>query len=388
MSAAAASESVIYLDNAATSWPKPEQVGAAMLDCLERIGGSPGRSGHRMAIAAARVVTETRLKLGELFNIDDPSRIVLTKNVTEALNIAIYGLVGPGDRVVTTAVEHNSVMRPLRHLEDRGAQIAVVPCSPDGSLDLERMELALDRPARLMVLTHASNVIGTVLPVAAVVRLAHARGVPVLVDAAQTAGAWPVDVQALDVDMLAFTGHKSLFGPTGTGGLWVREGLEPQPLLRGGTGSSSELEVQPDFLPDQLESGTLNVVGIAGLGAGVSHVLARGVPAIQEHERGLGERFLDGLHEVPGARWYGPERAAGRVGLASFNLDAASPSDVGLILDRRFGIMCRIGLHCAPAAHRTLGTYPIGTVRFAWSAFTTEEEIDAAIEALATIARG
>ncbi len=359
-----------------------------MLDCLERIGGSPGRSGHRMAVAAARVVAETRVALGELFNIDDPSRIVLTKNVTEALNQALYGLVGQGDRVITTAIEHNSVMRPLRHLEQKGAEISVVPGSPDGALDLESLALALERPARLLVLTHASNVIGNVLPVAEVACLAHAQGIPVLLDAAQTAGAWPVDVQALGVDMLAFTGHKALFGPTGTGGLWLREGLELEPLVRGGTGSNSELELQPDFLPDELESGTLNVVGIAGLGAGVSHVLACGVGTIRDHEGCLGARFLDGLRQVPRARPLGPQDAAARVGLASFNLDGVSPSDVGLILDRRFGIMCRIGLHCAPAAHQALGTYPVGTVRFSWSAFTTEGEIDAAIEALATIARG
>lgn len=376
----------IYLDNAATSWPKPAAVGQAMQEYLDDIGGSPGRSGHRMAIAAGALLAEARENLASLFNVEDASRIVFTKNATEALNIALRALVRPGDHVVTTGVEHNSVMRPLRALEARGTRLTVLPCSEDAIPELDALERALERPTRLVVTTHASNVVGTVVPLKHVLDRAHARGVPVLVDAAQTAGAHPIDVSTLGIDLLAFTGHKSLYGPPGTGGLCVGAGLELEPLVLGGTGSESELELQPAFLPDALESGTPNTVGIAGLDAGVRFLLERGVETIAEHERLLGGRLLAGLADIPGARVYGPEGPAGRIGLLSLNIDGVSPSEAGLVLDRRFGVMCRIGLHCAPAAHRTIGTYPTGTIRLAWGAFTTEEEIDAVLEGLAAIA--
>jgi cysteine desulfurase/selenocysteine lyase len=373
---------VIYFDNAATSWPKPPAVVEAMKCFLEEVGGSPGRSGHRLAIAAARLLADARMSLAELFNTDDPSRIVFTKNVTEALNLAIQALVHPGDVVVTTAFEHNAVMRPLRYLETQGARLAIVPCSPEAVPDLDYLEKALRAPAKLLVTTHASNVTGALLPLAEMVALAHNAGVPVLVDAAQTAGAYPLDLEALDIDFLAFTGHKSLYGPTGTGGLCLREGTALAPLIRGGTGSASELEIQPDFLPDMLESGTLNIAGIVGLDAGVRFVLQRGVPAIARYEHELTARFLTGLQHMPGITVYGPASAQNRVGVVSFNIDGVSCSDLGMLLDHRYGIMSRIGLHCAPAAHRVIGTYPSGTVRFAWSTFTTAAEIDTALDAL------
>ncbi len=378
--------SVIYLDNAATSWPKPPAVAEAMHEYLDEIGGSPGRSGHRMAIAAAHLLADARESVAELLRADDPARVVFTKNATEALNLALLSLTAPGDHVVTTSVEHNSVLRPLRALESRGVSLTLVPCSPEGLPDLDALEAALRRRTALVVATHASNVLGALVPVERIARLAHEAGAPILVDAAQTAGAVPIDVAALDVDVLAFTGHKSLFGPPGTGGLWVREGIELRPLTRGGTGSASELELQPDFLPDALESGTQNVVGIAGLAAAVRFLSELGVDAVQRHEQELSARFLAGAAHIPGMTVYGPRAAARRIGLSSFNLAGASPSDLGLILDRRFAIMARIGLHCAPRAHRTIGTYPDGAVRFAWSYFTTAEEIDAALAALAAIA--
>ena len=374
---------VLYFDNAATSWPKPPAVGEAMRAYLDDTGGSPGRSGHRMAIAAGRLVAEARMNLAELFNVDDPSRVVFTKNVTEALNLAVLALVQPGDHVITSAIEHNSVMRPLRHLESHGVKLTVVPCSEDGIPDLDVVEQALRRPTKLVVVTHASNVIGNVLPIVHITKLAHSANVPVLVDAAQTAGAYPIDMSELGIDVLAFTGHKSLFGPTGTGGLCLAEGVEIAPLIRGGTGSASELETQPGFLPDSLESGTLNVVGIAGLNAGVRFVLDQGVETIQRHECTLNGRFLDCVHGIPGIRVYGPLDADNKVGVVSFNIAGVSPSDAGLILDQRFNIMCRIGLHCAPAAHRTIGTYPVGTIRFGWSYFTRVDDIDKSIDALA-----
>lgn len=378
---------VIYFDNAATSWPKPPAVQAAMVHFLEHVGGSPGRAGHRMSIEASRIVSDARDALAELLNVDDPSRIAFTKNSTEALNIAIQGWCRPGDHVITSSVEHNSVMRPLRALEAAGViDLSVVGCSPStGELDPGDVRAALRPNTRLVVVVHASNVIGSVLPLKELTDLAHEAGTPILVDASQTAGALPIDVTALALDMLAFTGHKSLLGPTGTGGLVVREGLELRPLSYGGTGSRSELEYHPEFMPDRYESGTLNVVGIAGLGAGVQYLLDRGVAAVHEHELALVEHFLDRAAEQPGISVYGPPGVSKRIGVLSFNLKGISPSRVGLQLDLAYGIMTRIGLHCAPAAHKTIGTFDEGTVRFGFSWFNTIDEVDAALLALQQI---
>lgn len=376
---------VIYFDNAATSWPKPPAVRQALEAYFGEAGGNPGRSGHRMSIASSRVVLEAREAVARLFNAADPSRVVFTKNATEALNLAIYGLVQPGDHVVTSALEHNSVARPLRHLEEQGAEITVVACSPEGVLDPDDVRRALRPTTRLLVTTHGSNVVGTLIPIADLAALAQEQGVPYLVDAAQTAGAIPLDVEALGLDMLAFTGHKGMLGMTGTGGLYVREGLTLTPLMRGGTGSDSELEYQPDFLPDAYESGTLNVAGLAGLAAGITALLEIGVKQVQAHEETLIQRFLEGAREIPDLTIYGPPGIEQRIGVVSFNLADISPSEAGLLLDQHWGILSRVGLHCAPAAHRTIGTYPTGTVRFSWSGFNTLEEIDVALEALAQI---
>jgi cysteine desulfurase family protein len=370
-----------YLDNAATSWPKPPEVGAAMQAWLEHAGGSPGRAGHRMAIRSARLLADARIAVTELLGAAAPERVVFTKNVTEAINLVLLSLVRPGDHVVTTAAEHNAVMRPLRALQTRGAEVTVVPVAPDGELDLDALGMALRRPTRLVALAHASNVIGRLVDLAPVVELAHARGVPVLVDAAQTAGAVPLDATALGIDFLAFTGHKSLLGPTGTGGLCLGAGTELEPVIRGGTGSESELEEQPHFLPDALESGTLNVIGLAGLQAAVELLLARGVAAVREHEVALTRRMLEGLAGLP-VTVHGPADPALRAGLVSLEVDGLSPSEAGLVLDERFGVMARIGLHCAPAAHRVLGTYPDGTVRLSWSPLTEASDVDAAIDAV------
>lgn len=377
---------VIYFDNAATSWPKPQVVRQALEAYFGEAGGNPGRSGHRMSIAASRLVLEAREAVARLFDASDPSRVVFTKNATEALNLAIYGLVRPGDHVVTSSLEHNSVMRPLRHLEEQGTEVTVVAGSPEGLLDPDDVRRALRPDTRLLVTTHGSNVVGTRLPIGELAAIAHERGVPYLVDAAQTAGAAPIDVEALGLDLLAFTGHKSLLGPTGTGGLYVREGLDLAPLMRGGTGSDSELEHQPGFLPDVYESGTLNVAGLAGLAAGVAFLMEAGVELIRTHERILIQRFLEGAREIPGLTVYGPPDVERRIGVVSFDLAGVSPSEVGFLLDDNWGILCRVGLHCAPVAHRTIGTYPAGTVRFGWSMFNTLEEIEVALAALAEIA--
>jgi cysteine desulfurase family protein len=377
---------MIYFDNAATSWPKPATVSAAMSDCLWDAGGNPGRSGHRMSVAAARIVENARETLARLFNVPDPSRIVFTQNATHGLNLALYGLLRPGDHVVTTSVEHNSVMRPLRHLETLNVESTVVPCETDGSLDVESVQRALRPDTRLIVTTHASNVIGTLIPVDSLAAVAHERGIPCLVDASQTVGAIPIDVQKSDVDLLAFSGHKGLLGPTGTGALYIREGIALTPLTRGGTGSDSAYELQPEFLPDAYESGTLNVPGIAGLAAGVRFLWDIGVESVRAHEQELLEHFLAGASEIPGVTLYGPCDAALRCGVVSFNVAGAVPSEIAVILDDSFGIMARSGLHCAPSAHRTLGTFPTGTVRFSFGWFNRIDEVDLALRALHGIA--
>ncbi len=377
---------VIYFDNAATSWPKPPGVREALSDYLADAGGNPGRSGHRLSIGAARLVERARELLAELFNADDPSRIVFTLNATHALNVALYGLLRPGDHVVTTSVEHNSVMRPLRHLETLGVEVTVVACQLDGTLPLADVQRALRPGTRLLVTTHASNVLGTLMPIRELAALARASGALYLVDASQTAGAIPIDVDETGVDLLAFTGHKALLGPTGTGGLYIRDGVDVAPIMRGGTGSDSAYETQPAFQPDVHESGTLNVAGLAGLAAGVRFLFDVGVDAVETHERRLVEQFRAASADIPGLTLHGPRESRHQSGVVSFNLAGAMPSEVAQVLDERFGIMARAGLQCAPSAHRTAGTFPAGTVRFGFGWFNTAAEVDAAIAALRDIA--
>ena len=382
---------MIYFDNAATSWPKPPCVAEAMTQYMAEVGASPGRSGHRLAVEAARRLYDAREAVADLFHAPDPLRVVFGANVTEALNLALNGLLRPGDHVITGSMEHNAVMRPLRALERNGVQITVVPCSPDGALDPADLAAAVGPATRLIALNHASNVTGTLLPVAEAGRIARQHDLLLLVDAAQTAGAYPIDMQSDAIDLLAFTGHKSLYGPMGTGGLVIGDRVDVhllQPLKRGGTGSRSEREEQPDFLPDLCESGTPNAVGLAGLAAGTRWVLAQGVERIRAHELALTAQLLSGLAEIPGVTVYGPRDARRQTATVSFVIAGLEHSDVGMRLDDEYAIMCRVGLHCAPAAHRTLGTFPAGTVRFALGAFNTAVEISAALEAVATLARG
>lgn len=380
---------IIYLDNAATSWPKPPGVAEAMMYFLNDIGASPGRSAHRLAVESGRIVYDAREKIAALFNALDPLRVVFGANVTEALNLALRGWLRPGDHVITSSMEHNSVMRPLRALERHGVEVTVVRCSPEGCLDPADVETAIRPNTTLVVLNYASNVVGALLPVAEVGRIARRHNLLLLVDAAQTGGAYPVDMQADNIDLLAFTGHKSLHGPMGTGGLIIGERVEAtrlEPLKRGGTGSRSELEEQPEFLPDMGESGTPNAVGLAGLAAGVRWVLEQGVETLRAYEMQLAQQLIDGLRDIPGVTVYGSPDASRRTATVSFNIAGLEPSEVGLRLDEANGIMCRVGLHCAPAAHRTLGTFPVGTVRFGLGAFNTIEEVNMAVKAVRQLA--
>lgn len=383
---------MIYFDNAATSFPKPPATLEAMVRYLTEIGGSPGRSGHSASIEAGRIVYEAREALAELFHLNDPLRIVFTKNATEAINVALAGILKPGDHVVTSSMEHNSLMRPLRHLARGGVDLSVIPGRRDGWIDPRKIRDSLRPSTRLVALTHASNVTGTVMPIGEIGEiLRHHSRILFLVDAAQTAGVLPIEVEAMGIDLLAFTGHKSLFGPPGTGGLFIREGLESdmEPLQRGGTGSRSEQEDQPDFMPDKFESGTPNTAGIAGLAAGVRFVLAEGLEKIRKREEELAERFLVELERFGDQiEVYGKRQKNGRLAIVSFNIRDLSPSYVAQVLDENWGIMCRPGLHCAPSAHRTIGTFPQGTVRFSFSYFNTDEDIDTAVEALKTLTEG
>lgn len=381
---------MIYFDNAATSWPKPPCVGEAMMRFMQEAGANPGRGSHYLALEAGRAVYRAREAVARLVNLADPLRVVFTANVTEALNLALQGLLRPGQHVVTSSIEHNAVMRPLRALERQGVSITVVSCSPTGKLDPDDVRAALRPETALIVLNHASNVIGTITPIAEVGAIAHERGIPFLVDTAQTAGVIPLDMAAMKIDLLAFTGHKSLLGPMGTGGLAIGEGFDEarlEPLIRGGTGSNSEWEEQPSFLPDKFESGTPNAVGLAGLEASIHWILARGVETIRAHEQTLTALLLDGLAEIPGVILYGPRDPALQVATVSWNIEGMDPALVGLRLEEEFGILCRVGLHCSPAAHRTIGTYPTGTVRFGLGAMNTQEEVLEAVKAVYTLAK-
>jgi cysteine desulfurase family protein len=384
-------EKVVYLDNAATSWPKPPCVAESMVYFLNEIGANPGRSAHRLSIEAGRIVYDAREAIAELFGAPDPLRVVFGLNVTEALNLAIRGLLSSGDHVITGGLEHNSMMRPLRALEQEGVEVTVAPCSKEGFLDPFDIEKAIRPNTALIALNHASNVVGTLLPIDEAGQIARRHGLLFLVDAAQTGGAYPLDMQSCAVDLLAFTGHKSLLGPTGTGGLIVGDRVNTalmSPLKRGGTGSYSEHEEQPDFLPDVYESGTPNVVGLAGLNAGVRWIMERGVNNIRAHEMLLTQRMIDGLAVIPGVTIYGSKDARLQAPIISLNIDGIEPSEVGLRLDEEYNILCRVGLHCSPAAHRTISTFPAGTLRLSLGIFNTEDDVDAAVHAINRIVQG
>ena len=380
---------ITYFDNAATSWPKPAGVQRAMQYYLDSIGGSPGRSGHRLAIDAARLVYEARESIAGLLGIDDALRVAFTKNATEALNTVLFGMLRPGDHVVTGSMEHNSVMRPLRALEQAGLELTVVRCSPAGEVNPADIVRAIRPRTRLIVWNHASNVVGTVAPIREIGAIARRHDLLLVLDAAQTAGVYPIHIEDDLVDILCFTGHKGLLGPQGTGGILFGERVAVEqidPLNRGGTGSRSEEEHQPDFLPDRFESGTLNAVGLAGLGAAVDFIAGVGVSAIRSHEEALTRRLLAGLRGLDGVRTYGTGDASRQMAAISFNVEGMSPSEVGMALDEEYGILCRIGLHCAPSAHKTMGTFPDGTARFGLGYSNTEIEVDAAVEAVAALA--
>ena len=378
---------MIYLDNAATSFPKAPGVAEAMLRALTDAGGNPGRSGHPLAVAAQGVVSDTRRRLSALLGVPDPTRIVFAANATDALNQALFGLLRPGERVVTTSIEHNALARPLRSLAGCGVTVAQVAAAADGSIDLDDLARAIKaQPTRLVAMSHASNVSGTILPAREAARLAHEQGALLLLDAAQTAGTLPLDVDEMGFDLLALPGHKGLLGPPGTGALYLAPGIALTPLRYGGTGIRSEDEGMPQELPERFEAGTLNTVGLAGLGAALRYLAERGVAAVRAQEMALTERLLAGLQDIAGLRIHGIADPARQVATVSISLHDWEPADLATALGSSFGIAVRAGLHCAPDAHRTLGTYPCGTVRLSAGCFTTEDDIDQAVAALRQLA--
>jgi cysteine desulfurase family protein len=374
---------MIYLDNAATSWPKPESVYRTQDEFARKAAANPGRASHRMAVALEQAILDARHHVARLFNAEGPARIVFTLNATDALNIAIKGVLRPGDHVITTGMEHNSVNRPLDGLERAGAiACARVPCGADGVVDPAEFRKALTPKTRLIVLLHGSNVTGMIQPVAEVARIAHEAGALLLADASQTAGAVPIDVQAEGIDLLACPGHKALYGPQGTGVLYVRRGVEVRAWREGGTGTKSEEPHHPEEMPEHLEGGTPNAVGIVALGAGVKYIKQQGQAKIRAHEQALLQRLLDGLQGLSKVRVFGAGPADRRLAVVSFVVDGFDPQEVGAVLDESFDISCRTGLHCAPGCHKLLGTFPAGTVRFSLGAFNTPEEVDRAVKAL------
>jgi cysteine desulfurase family protein len=379
----------IYLDNAATSWPKPEAVYRAMDDYYRRLGAPAGRSAYAEAAETERIIGSCRKKIATLIGASDPSRIIFTHNGTDSLNLALHGLLHNGGHVVTTVCEHNSVLRPLRFLaEHRNIQVTYVGCDAAGLIDPLDIERALTPKTRLLALTHSSNVTGALQPVAEVGRLARDRGVHFLVDAAQSLGHEPIDVRQIGCHLLAAPGHKGLLGPLGTGILYVAPGVEEQllPIRQGGTGTRSDEDIQPTSLPDRYESGNLNVPGIVGLEAGVSEILSRSVASNQQLSRDLTSRLLDGLRQIPGITLYGPPSATQRAGIVSLNLVGYDPQELASLLDAQWSIQARAGLHCAPRMHAALGTAPSGTLRFSVGMFNTLQQIEAVVTALREIA--
>ncbi len=372
---------MIYLDNAATSWPKPEGVSEAVKERLAEYGANPGRGGHRLSEQAGRQVEETRRLLAQWFHISQPKNLIFCQNGTHAINLALKGWLREGDHVVTTCWEHHAVIRPLNEMKrSLGVKVEYIPPGPDGPVDLSRLKEAIQPHTRLLVSTHASNVNGVLLPLEEMGAIAGEKGVPFLVDAAQTAGVVPVDVQSMGISMLAFPGHKGLFGPQGTGGLYLNPELPVRPIMQGGTGNHSEDLHQPEERPLGFESGTLNTPGIAGLGAGVRFLMDKGWQAIHQHETELSQQLVEGLKRMEKVHLYQLPFAS--VAVVSFRMEGIDETELATLLDRHFDIAVRAGYHCAALAHQTMGTKPGGTLRVSPGYFNTQSEVDIFLEAL------
>ena len=377
---------MIYFDNAATTLRKPDCVVQAVTEAMCSLGNS-GRGVHRGALSASRIIYDTRVALAQLFGAESPERIAFTANSTQALNMAIKGILNPGDHVITTALEHNSVLRPLYELEDRGVQLTVLPADSMGNIRYGDFEQEIRPNTKAIVTTHGSNLTGNLLDIGRIGAIAKRHGLTYIVDASQTAGVFDIDVQAMGIDMLCFTGHKGLLGPQGTGGIYVREGVEIRPLLSGGSGVQTYLRHHPPQMPTALEAGTLNGHGIAGLGAAVRYLQETGLDAIRAKEQELMWEFYSRVLEIPGITVYGDFRDRNRCAIVSLNVRDYDSGEVSDALSSEYGIATRPGAHCAPLMHKALGTVEQGAVRFSFSHYNTMEEIKIAVSALRELAQ-
>ena len=376
----------IYLDNASTTFPKPKEVAEAVYHYMTQVGSNVSRGGYDNAYRTEELVYETRQNLTDLFNAPDCKNVIFTKNITESLNIILKGFLHLGDHVLVSSMEHNAVMRPLVQLRQKNISFTRVPCSHDGTLDVNDLAKYLQPNTRLVVMTHASNVCGTVLPIEKVGHFCQEHHLKFVVDTAQTAGVWPIDMQKMHIDALAFTGHKGLLGPQGIGGFILHEDMieKIEPLISGGTGSISHMEEIPHFMPDRFEAGTMNLPGIIGLNAGLNWLKQTTCSAVKQHELMLTQYFLDGIASLNNENILiaGRRDISQRTGVVSIQVKNREIAQLAYELDDKFGIMTRVGLHCAPSAHKTLGTYPQGTIRFSFGWWNTREDIEAAINVL------
>ncbi len=374
---------IIYLDNGATSFPKPEEVYTTMDTFYRNYGVNPGRSGYELAVEAGSVVDDTRKLLAEFFNGTDPSHLCFSYNSTDTLNLVIFGILQPGDHAISTTIEHNSVLRPLYHLSKHGVEVDYAPFDGAGFVDPEEIRKRIKPNTRLVIINHASNVIGTIQPIQEIGQYCRETGITFAIDASQSAGKIPIDMEEQFLDIVVFTGHKSLLGPVGIGGLYVRDGIEIRHTRAGGSGILSALRTHAEKYPYRLEYGTINTVGVAGLQAGLKWVLEEGVENIHAHEMKLARMLRDGLSEIDGVTLYCLDDLTDHIAVLSFNIDDMEAEDVGAMIDLDHDIACRTGLHCAPLVHDQLGTTEIrGAVRFSIGPFNTEEHILTAIEAV------
>lgn len=378
----------IYLDNAATTYPKPEKVYSSILNYMKNVGASPGRGGYENALTGDRMVYKCRQSLINLFNFNKIENVIFTSNITASLNILIKSIVKDGWHVITSSMDHNSVIRPLVSLEKSNKiELDILNCSEEGLINVEDFKNTIKDNTKLVVLSHASNIVGTIQPLEAIGNICKEKGIYFIIDSAQTAGVLPLDFQNLNCNALAFTGHKALLGPQGIGGFIIDDKLNniATNFIEGGTGSLSESTLQPDFLPDKFESGTMNTPGIAGLLAGIEYINEEGLNTIKEREEYLSREFINGLLNIDSIKVYGPLDASLRTATLSINSSKIDNSELGFLLDSEFGIMVRTGLHCAPLAHKTIGSFPQGTLRFSFGAFNDIKDINYALYALNSI---
>lgn len=379
----------IYLDNASTSFPKAPTVATAMSDYITNRGININRGSYSLAYDVEDIIYTTRQRLHTLFNGHDPSHVIFTQNVTMSLNMVIKGLLKAGDHVLFSSMEHNAVMRPLTQLLDKGITFDIIPCDKTGSIQLESMDSLIRPNTVAMIINHASNVCGTIQPLESIGSICKAHNLQFIVDAAQTAGVIPIDVKAYHIDALCFTGHKGLLGPQGIGGIILTKEMAQTlvPLIAGGTGSFSHLETMPTHMPDAFEAGTLNLPGIIGLNEGLAYIESQGMENIHNHELALTQSFLEGLQSIDGINIIGKQNIQDRTAVVSITIDGMDPASIAYELESTYYIMTRVGLHCAPRAHQTLGTYPEGTVRFSFGYANTHKDVESALSALNTIVK-